>query len=363
MRVLHFVSTLNRNSGVMRVIMNYYTHIDREHIQFDFLYFIESEDSYVEEICALGGCTYQIPKPGFSIQSQKRLWKFFQQYGSKYDWLHNHESYLTLFLYCLAKKYGIKHVAVHAHLTEYSDKKISAIRNRVLCMPIRYLSVNKIACSMAAAQFMYGTEQNVYIMQNIVNMKQYAYDASKRDEIRQHYMIPNSAFVIGHAGRLEVQKNHKFLIQIFAQFYSENPNSRLLLVGSGTLEQEVRAFVKEKQMEQAVIFAGQQTDMQAYLSAMDVFVLPSLFEGLPMVALEAQANGLYCILSDTITKETAITDNVRFCTLHSVDQWIATLREVVQIDIHSREQTTNLYRKMCLTEQAKTLEQYYSKER
>lgn len=343
--------------------MNYYMHVNREEIQFDFVYFIESEASYADEICALGGRMYQIPKPGFSIQSQKALWRFFQQYGANYVWLHNHETYLTMFLYPLAKKCGIQHVAVHAHLTQYSDKKISAIRNRFLCMPIKYLPVSKIACSKAAAQFLYGTEENIYIMRNMVDAEQYAYDVTKREEIRQQYEIPGNTFVVGHIGRLETQKNHKFLIMLFAQFYCNNPNSRLLLVGSGTLKQEIQAFVKELQIEQAVIFAGQQTDMQAYLSAMDVFVLPSLFEGLPMVALEAQANGLQCILADTITQETAMTDQVEFCDLEDLGMWNVALQKIESTVGCQRMVRKKEGQNMNLTEQAKQLERYYNKER
>lgn len=359
MRVLHFVSTLNRNSGVMRVIMNYYAHINREQIQFDFVYFVESEDSYIDEIHALGGNTYLIPKPGSSLQSIKALHRFFKQYGTNYTWLHNHENYLTVFLYPLAKKYGIQHIAVHAHLTKYSDKKLSAIRNRLLCMPIRYLPVNKIACSKAAARFLYGTEQEVYIMQNMVDADQYTYDAEKRNRIRKQYHLSEEQFVIGHIGRFEAQKNHKFLIELFAEFYRENPDSRLLLVGSGVLETEIRTLVKEKQLKQAVIFAGQQADMQGYLSAMDVFVLPSLFEGLPMVALEAQANGLQCVLADTITKETALSDAVQYCRVDDTKLWIELLRDKKSNYLYSRVLTNEVNEKLKISAYSRKLEQYY----
>ena len=363
MRVLHFVSTLNRNSGVMRVIMNYYAHINREKIQFDFVYFVESEDSYADEIHVLGGKTYYIPKPGSSLQSIKALQQFFKEHGADYTWLHNHENYLTVFLYPLAKKYGIKNIAVHAHLTRYSDKKLSAIRNRVLCAPIKRLQINKVACSKAAARFLYGTEQDVYIMLNMVDANKYLYSAEKRNMVRTEYNISDDVFAVGHVGRLETQKNHKFLLEMFAVFHKNNPDSKLLLVGSGGLESEIRTLAKNLQIEQAVIFAGQQTDMQAYLSAMDVFVLPSLFEGLPMVAVEAQANGLKCILADTITKETALSDAVTFCTLDDIMQWMDALQKVKINDLPRQALTDALCNKMNLTVLAEQLEQYYTNER
>lgn len=363
MRVLHFVSTLNRNSGVMRVIMNYYTHIDRKKIQFDFLYFIESEISYADEIRALGGNVYYIPKPGTSLRSIKALKQFFAEHGKEYVWLHNHENYLTAILYPLARKYGIKNVAVHSHLTEYSDKKLSALRNHFLCMPIRYLPVQRVACSRAAARFLYSTEQDVYVMQNMINADFYAYQADKRNELRRQYDILDTTFVIGHIGRFVNQKNHIFLIERFSEFHKTNLDSKLLLVGSGPLEENVKIKAQELNIEDAVIFAGQQKDMQGYLSMMDVFVLPSLFEGLPMVALEAQANGLQCLLADTITEETAVGENVHFCSLENTNMWLDMLQQVKKNEGYNRALTAETKKKMDMIQLAKQLEQYYCKER
>ncbi len=359
MRVLQFVSTLNRNSGVMRVIMNYYTNMNRQHVQFDFLYFIESEDSYADEIHAMGGRTYYIPKPGISLKAWRALVCFFQQHGAAYQWLHNHENYLTVFLYPLAKMCGIRNIAVHAHLTQYSDKKLSALRNRILCLPLKFLPIQKVACSKVAADFLYGSSRNVYIMRNMVDARQYAYDETKRLEIRCRLNMADEIFVIGHVGRFEPQKNHRFLIELFEQFYHTVPDSRLLLVGSGVLEQEIKGLVLEKKLEQNVIFAGQQTNIADYLSAMDVFVLSSLFEGLPMVALEAQANGLPCVLADTITTETAVTANVWFYSLNNRNEWLNRLQIVNNTKNRQRILSEQDNQKMNMAALVEKLEQYY----
>lgn len=359
MRVLQFVSTLNRNSGVMRVIMNYYTNMNRQHVQFDFLYFIESEDSYADEIHAMGGRTYYIPKPGISLKAWRALVCFFQQHGAAYQWLHNHENYLTVFLYPLAKMCGIRNIAVHAHLTQYSDKKLSALRNRILCLPLKFLQIQKVACSKVAADFLYGSSRNVYIMRNMVDARQYAYDETKRLEIRRRLNMADEIFVIGHVGRFEPQKNHRFLIELFEQFYHTVPDSRLLLVGSGVLEQEIKGLVLEKKLEQNVIFAGQQTNIADYLSAMDVFVLSSLFEGLPMVALEAQANGLPCVLADTITTETAVTANVWFYSLNNRNEWLNRLQIVNNTKNRQRILSEQDNQKMNMAALVEKLEQYY----
>ena len=359
MRVLQFVSTLNRNSGVMRVIMNYYTNMNRQHVQFDFLYFIESEDSYADEIHAMGGKTYYIPKPGISLKTWHALVCFFQHHGASYQWLHNHENYLTVFLYPLAKIYGIENIAVHAHLTRYSDKKLSALRNRILCLPLKFLPIQKVACSKAAADFLYGSSRNVYIMRNMVDARQYAYDETKRFEIRHRLNIADEIFVIGHVGRFELQKNHRFLIELFEQFHQTTSDSKLLLVGAGALEQEIKDLVLEKKLEQAVIFVGQQTNIADYLSAMDGFVLPSLFEGLPMVALEAQANGLTCVLTDTITKDTAVTSNVWFYSLNNRNEWLNKLKNIKKNLLFERSVLGENTKILNLKKQTKHLEEFY----
>lgn len=359
MRVLHFVSTLSRDSGVMRVIMNYYTHINREKIQFDFLYFLENEDSYKNEIDALGGKTYLVPKPSLSLKSISAIINFLKKHGNEYVWLHNHENYLTIFIFPLAKKYGISKTIVHAHLTKYSDKTISSVRNHILCFPIKYLSVNKMACSKAASNFLYGTTNNIFILNNMVEAKMFFFDGIQRDFIRNLLGISKDTFTIGNVGRFEKQKNHFFLLRLFKLFHMQFLDSKLLLVGSGSQEKELKKFVLDNQLEQAVIFAGVQEKVMPYLSAMDIFVLPSLFEGLPMVALEAQANGLYCLLSDTITKETALTNRVSFHSLNNIESWLYTLKNVKENGEYNRILPFEYKKKMDLAELANKLEQYY----
>lgn len=358
MRVLQFVSTLNRNSGVMRVLMNYYYKIDRDKVQFDFLYFVKSDDSYQDEIIALGGNVYFVSKPSISFHSLKELYYFFQQHGREYIWLHNHESYLTVLLYPLAKHFGISDVIVHAHLTKYSDKLLSAIRNAILCAPLKILPVKKMACSQAAADFLYGKKQPVYILRNLVDCRQYAYDAEQRKKLRCALGLQDS-FVIGHVGRFQKQKNHRFLIELFAVFYQEHPDSRLLLVGDGPLESEIQNMVQEKQLESVVFFVGAQKDIVSYLSVMDVFLLPSLFEGLPMVALEAQANGLECILADTITEEVALSEKVQFCSLKDKKGWLNWLRKKKMNFGYDRQLSETVKETMDLSSETRKLERYY----
>ena len=305
-RVLHFVSTLSRGSGVMSVIMNYYRHIDRDKVQFDFLHFIACEDSYMDEIRELGGKIYCIDKPGSSFQSIKQLNSFFRLHAGEYTWLHNHEVYLTFLLRPIAKRYGLEKFIVHCHATKYSDKTLNAARNRILCLPIRLMKVERFACSEAAGKFLYGEKMlkagNVFIMHNAIDCEKFRFRPEVRERLRKEMGLEGK-FVIGHVGRFERQKNHEFLIEVFAECKKEIDSCILLLIGEGSLRSKIEKKVVEKGLKNSIIFLTKRNDMEYLYQVMDLFVLPSLYEGLPVSCLEAQVNGLECIVSRTVTDE------------------------------------------------------------
>lgn len=305
-RVLHFVSTLSRGSGVMSVIMNYYRHIDRGKVQFDFLHFIACEDSYMDEIRELGGKIYCIDKPGSSFQSIKQLNSFFRLHAGEYTWLHNHEVYLTFLLRPIANRYGLEKFIVHCHATKYSDKTLNAVRNRILCLPIRFMKVERFACSEAAGKFLYGEKMlkagKVFIMHNAIDCEKFRFRPEVRERLRKEMGLEGK-FVIGHVGRFERQKNHEFLIEVFAECKKEIDSCILLLIGEGSLRSKIEKKVVEKGLKNSIIFLTKRNDMEYLYQVMDLFVLPSLYEGLPVSCLEAQVNGLECIVSRTVTDE------------------------------------------------------------
>jgi len=305
-RVLHFVSTLSRGSGVMSVIMNYYRHIDRGKVQFDFLHFIACEDSYMDEIRELGGKIYCIDKPGSSFQSIKQLNSFFRLHAGEYTWLHNHEVYLTFLLRPIANRYGLEKFIVHCHATKYSDKTLNAARNRILCLPIRLMKVERFACSEAAGKFLYGEKMlkagKVFIMHNAIDCEKFRFRPEVRERLRKEMGL-DGKFVIGHVGRFERQKNHEFLIEVFAECKKEIDSCILLLIGEGSLRSKIEKKVVEKGLKNSIIFLTKRNDMEYLYQVMDLFVLPSLYEGLPVSCLEAQVNGLECIVSRTVTDE------------------------------------------------------------
>lgn len=358
-RVLHFVSTPSIGSGVMSVIMNYYRHMDRSKIQFDFLCFIPCEDSYEREINELGGRVFFVPKPGSSVNSFKKLCVFLATYGREYEYLHNHEVYLSFLLQPLARKYNIRKFIIHCHATNYSDRKSSAIRNLILCLPIRFMKCERFACSQAAGEFLYGEKkvQNgmVKIFYNAIESKKYKYDAQKRDTLRTEMGITDKQVVVGHVGRFAVQKNHEFLLKIFHECNNILPDSVLLCVGDGPLYNEIKKKAFQMGIIDNIIFLGQRNDVPELLNAMDVFLLPSLFEGFPVSLVEAECNGLSCLIADTISDE-MVSERVQRYSLHnSPASWAEKVMELAKTK-HSANLNPPVYD---INKQADVLQAFY----
>lgn len=329
-KVLHFVSTPSIGSGVMSVIMNYFRHMDRSKIQFDFLCFLpckSPEASYEREIEKLGGRVFFVSKPGFSWGSIKELLLFFRENAKKYLWFHNHEVYLSFLLKPLSTRYGIPNFIVHSHTTKFSDRKPAAFRNGLLCSPIRFMHCTKFACSAEAGAFLFGKHAvsigEVYILHNAIEVGKYVYNPEKRRAIREKFGL-EGCFVIGHVGRFAPQKNHDFLISVFQELVQRMPEARLLLIGDGPLRKRVERRCREEGLNEQVLMLGQRTDVAELFHAMDVFALPSVFEGVGIALVEAQANGLSGIASDCVPAEAGVTGEVCFLPLR-VDLWVEAL--------------------------------------
>lgn len=316
LRILHFVSSLSVNSGVMAVIMNYYRHIDRDKIQFDFLFFKDSpaNTTYIDEIESLGGRAYLIEQPTHIFYYIRMLNKFFEEHKNEYAILHIHEVYLTFLLAPIAHAHGLK-VITHCHSTKFSDKPLNAVRNRLACIGINKHADLRLACSNAAGIALYGKKADFTVINNAIDLDKFAFNSTKRTRLRNELGLEDKV-VIGHVGRFNEQKNHRFLIEIFYELQKTMPEAVLLLVGEGPLMESVKKQVRSLGLEDKVVFLGRRTDVSDLYNVMDIFILPSLFEGLPVVVVEAQANGLPCLLSEAITREVAI-DNVIFVSLSS----------------------------------------------
>lgn len=305
-RILHIVPSLNINAGMMSVIMNYYRHINRNEIQFDFLYFFEMDQTYKDEISSLGGRVFNIGKPSFKHSFQIKYNKFLKLHKGEYTAIHCHPIFAPEIFSHTAKKNGIKHIIAHSHSTKYSDNKISAIRNYFINLFVGICATEYMACSPEAAK-LYG-KRDVKILRNSIEGEKYRFSQEERQVIRREIGIPDNKVVIGHVGRFVAQKNHKMVIDIFTSYHQQNENSVLLLVGDGPLKSEMQDYARSKVKDNSIFFLGRRADIPQLLSGFDVFILPSLFEGAPVSAVEAQFAGLPCLLSDTITKSINATD-------------------------------------------------------
>lgn len=318
-RILHIVSSLSRSSGVMSFIMSYYRHINREKLQFEFLYWRSVKNNYEEEILALGGKTHQIPKPSIKRSFFVETDKFFKAHANRYKFLHLHEVYLNAFLWLAKKRYKTGPIIAHVHSTHYSNRPLNAIRNKILCFNIKRNCNLFLACSKDAGRFYFGDKFSdsgkVIIVRNAIDVEKFLFHDQRRFIIRNELTVRDK-LVIGHLGRLSIEKNHTFLIDIFYEINKYRQDSVLLLVGEGPLKQQIQQRVKNKGLSDSVYFLGHRSDVHDILAGMDVFVLPSLSEGLPFALIEAQVSGLDCFCSDVIPKEAKISDRLRFLSLN-----------------------------------------------
>lgn len=322
-----FNSNLSRNSGVMSVIMNYYRNINRDEVQFDFMYFRESEASYNEEIELLGGRCFYVSKPSHYLTFMRQLNNFFAIHR-EYQIVHIHDAIFAKLMYTTLKKNGVKSVIVHSHATRYSDKKISEIRNKIICKNISKSADILFACSDAAGKFMFG-EKKFFVMKNAIEVDKYSFSQECRINMRDELDLDGKC-VVGHIGAFVNQKNHKFLLKIFKEILNYKPNAALLLAGDGPLFDEIQNYAKELEVFDKVLFLGKRKDTNRLYQAMDVFVLPSLYEGLPMVGVEAQCAGLPVVFSSEITKEIGIGEHLFLPLSDSAKKWASKVIEILE---------------------------------
>ena len=218
----------------------------------------------------------------------------------------------------------------HSHSTTNKKEKKKNLMKQVLKPFSKLFATDYMCCSELAGRWLFGdklyNEGKIYLLNNAIDLKKFEYNEKIREEVRKELNIGEETFVMGHIGRFVEQKNHSFLIDIFYELQKERQNAVLMLVGQGPLQEESKAKVEQLGLKNKVLFLGQRNDAARLYQAMDVFVLPSLYEGLPVVGVEAQAAGLLCVFSDDMTKETKVLENTIFNTLNqSASEWTKTI--------------------------------------
>lgn len=318
-RVLQVVNIMDR-AGLETMLMNYYRSIDRSQVQFDFLVHRDTPGAYEGEIKKLGGKIYRAPRlyPQNYLKYYCFMLNFFDEHP-EYKIVHSHIDTMSAFPLLTAKKAGVPNRIGHSHSSRLDlDFKFPIKFIAKFLMP--YEANWYYACSQKAADFMY-PGKNVKIIHNAIDLTRFQFDESKRRCIRKKLNLDDK-FVIGHVGRFYYVKNQMFLLDIVHEIKKENTNVCLLLVGKGEDEAILRKRVEDLELKENVIFLIDRADVNDLYQAMDVFVMPSIFEGLPVVGVEAQANGLPCLFSNTISDEVLLTNQAEMMSLKcSPKEW------------------------------------------
>lgn len=339
-RIAQMMTEMNYG-GVEMVVMNYYRHIDHSKVQFDFFALEGSLLPQRDEIERLGGRIYVVPSVKHIARYNKEICKLFKK--NEYRIVHSHMNTLSVFSLRKAKKVGITNRIAHNHSTAGKGETKKNIIKYILRPFAKIYPTELCACSKLAGQWLYGKKSKFHVFNNAIDLDLYIYEPQKSFVIKTELGLANK-LVIGHIGRFCYQKNHDFLIDIFEKIHEKRPDAVLVLIGEGETENNIRKKVKLHGLENCVRFMGKQSNTSKFYQAMDVFVLPSRYEGLPVVGVEAQATGLPCFFSDKVTTEAKILESTTFISLKSsAFEWANTILK--QIDSFERKNTKEVMRR------------------
>lgn len=353
-RILHCVNNMHR-AGLETMIMNYYRSVDRSQIQFDFLTHRPFRSDYDDEIEAMGGKVYYAPR--LTPQNYPAYFSFMKKFYKEhpeYKIVHSHIDAMSYLPLLAAKKAGVPIRIAHSHNTQI-DKDYKYVLKQMFRHRIGKVSTHQLACGKEAGEFLF-KQDHVLVIPNAVQADEFLFHEVTRTLKRKELGVEGK-FVVGHIGRFTAQKNHGFLIEIFNELQKIKPESILLLIGTGEDEEKIKTKVFELGLSQKVHFLGVRADVAQLYQAFDLFLLPSLYEGLPVVGVEAQFADLPCVFSHTVTNEVAFSDKCYFVDLNcSAEEWA---KAIVQLP--NQKRMANRYENSCYRIENATgiLERYY----
>ena len=346
-RVLMVVGSLDCG-GAESLVMNLFRNIDRSKIVFDFAVHTDYPGFFADEVEALGGKIYHFPKYRIinGIKFRKCWRNFFKEHQGEYQIIHTHHSSSVAMILKIAKKFGLYTIA-HSHSAGW-DKSLKGFGNRLLSHGTRKVADHFFACSYSAAVAEFGEKvakdnQRCKIIANGISAENYIYNKTIRSKIREQLNISKDVHLYGHVGRFVYAKNHQYLIKVFSEILKKDPTSYLLLLGDGELKNDIVDQVEILGIKDHVLMPGLVKNVNEYLQAMDYFIFPSNYEGLPVVLVEAQASGLRCMKSDVITNEVDVTDLVSALSIN-VEPSVWAEKIVKNVD-YSRQNTYEIIKK------------------
>lgn len=357
-RILHIVQKMEAG-GTQAFLMNLYRNIDRDKIQFDFLVEYEEKEFYDDEIISLGGKIYytNFRKTLNVIKFKKTLSNILKEHP-EYKIVHIHATAIGKICTDVAKKCGVKTIIAHTH--NNSAVKDWKYYPKILLRKLYTKGpTDFFACSEDAGRYTFKNKKFT-VVYNAIDIDKFLFKQEIREEFRKELNIEDK-FVIGNIGRLHEQKNQSFLINVFYEIQKRKDNAILLIVGKGPLENELKEKVSNLGIDNKVYFLGNRKDIERIYQGMDVFVLPSLFEGLGIVAIEAQVSGLPVIASTGVAKEANITNNIRNIDLSEpIDVWV---EAICKTKVNNRKSIEDIVRKskFNIKNNVKFLQEFYLK--
>lgn len=364
-RILHIVSVMNRG-GIETFLMNIYRKINRANVQFDFLVTREEIGIFDEEISALGGKIYNIPhikKVGFT-QYKQNVMRFFHEHH-EYKIVHCHMNTWSGFFLPIAKKSDIPIRIAHSHIAGNAKISFKYLPDFVFkqyhARFIKQSATHFFACGKKAGAYLFkNISQPFTIIPNAIEANAFKYDEPIALKMRKELGISKDAFVIGHVGRFVFQKNHAYLLKIFREIIGKKPNAILCLVGDGEYRRDIETTIHQLELENNVKILGIRNDVHHLMMMFDRLVFPSLFEGFPVILVEAQASGLPCIISNTISNEVDLkTGLITFVSLEeSPETWAEHILQKKPSNRHAACETI-IEKGYDSTSVANWLEQFY----
>lgn len=338
-RVLDILPALNVDNGVASYEMGYLRGMDHERFIVDVAVFTKIDSPYYEEVTKYGGKVYCLPPRNhiFShIQECKKILK-----NTNYDIVHNNTLSKSMVLFYLAKKNRNKIRILHSHSSQLGDSIMKRIFNKIALNILMYSSNRLVACSESAAKCYFGN-RDYYYLPNVISAEKFRFNPNTRNRIRNQYNADDK-IIVSTVGRISSEKNPYFTIDVVREMTKIIPNMVFWWIGTGPLAESVKEYSVQAGIQDNIVFWGGRTDVPDLYQAIDAFILPSFFEGMPLSCIEAQAMGLPCFISDTITKDVAFTDLVCFLDLaDGAERWANSIIEIIKQDRSNREHYNDL---------------------
>lgn len=334
-RLLCIVSNMDAG-GAETFLMKMYRQLDRTCYQMDFVVSGDGRGYYEDEIERLGGRVFRITRKTKDFSAYRReLFDAVREDGCPVVLRIGSNAFSAIDLW-IAKRAGARRLALRSSNASNGQAGLGMLLQRALRRPLTSVANVKIAPSDLAAEYTFGPmamrKGEVHYLRNALDLDAYAFSAEKRTAIRAEFSIDADALVVGHVGRFAPQKNHGFLIEVFTELLKSRPDARLVLVGKGELEDEVCAKAEAFGVLGSIVFTGVRSDVPALLSAFDALALPSLYEGMPNVVIEAQAAGLSCVVSDTVTRQADVTGLVEYLPIDNTTAWAKVLESAATVE-------------------------------